>query len=34
MSTIADALRLSVTGVALIGDDVRIDARTRAPEEG
>jgi diaminohydroxyphosphoribosylaminopyrimidine deaminase/5-amino-6-(5-phosphoribosylamino)uracil reductase len=34
MSTIADALRLQVTDVARVGDDVRIDARVgRAPEE-
>ena len=34
MSTIAEALRLTVTGVALVGADVRIDARViRATEE-
>jgi len=34
MSTIAEALRLAVTGVALVGADVRIDARViRATEE-
>jgi diaminohydroxyphosphoribosylaminopyrimidine deaminase/5-amino-6-(5-phosphoribosylamino)uracil reductase len=34
MSTIAEALRLTVTGVALVGADVRIDARvSRATEE-
>ena len=27
MSTISEALRLAVTDVALVGDDVRIDAR-------
>ncbi|CAB5041464.1 unannotated protein [freshwater metagenome] len=27
MTTIADALRLQVTAVTLVGDDVRIDAR-------
>ncbi len=35
MSTIADALRLRVTEVVVVGDDVRIDARVvRASEEG
>ena len=34
MSTISDALRLTVTGLALVGADVRIDARVvRAHEE-
>jgi diaminohydroxyphosphoribosylaminopyrimidine deaminase/5-amino-6-(5-phosphoribosylamino)uracil reductase len=34
MSTLADALRLHLTDVALVGDDVRIDARVvRATEE-
>jgi diaminohydroxyphosphoribosylaminopyrimidine deaminase/5-amino-6-(5-phosphoribosylamino)uracil reductase len=33
MSTISEALRLSVTDVALVGDDVRIDARVLRAEE-
>ncbi len=34
MSTITDALRLTVTGLALVGADVRIDARVvRVNEE-